>query len=317
VFAPALLADARALRRSVARCASRARARGLDLQHFGTADAALDLRDLRRSLELQQWDLYGISYGTRLAQAAAQVDPDGVRRLVLDSVSPLGDNSVEQDVQVRRDGLRALARRAGVRDLAARLSALDRRPLDLGGQPVTGGILGFFTVNAATFTRRTADRVPGVLRAALRRDARPFAALLSAAQAGEPLPRALDRSAAADLLGLAVVCGDDVPTARLARFERDPLVRVLARLARAYVRGGCGPLSLRPRARSSALRSHVPTLLLAGTIDPVTPPAFADAVARSLPRAEVVRVVGQAHGVLFNPPVGPPLGRTLAFLGRP
>jgi pimeloyl-ACP methyl ester carboxylesterase len=316
VFSPALLADGAALERSVARCARRARARGLDLQHFGTADAALDLRDLRAALGVPRWDLYGISYGTRLAQAAAQADPGGVRRLVLDSVSPLGRSSVEDDVAVRRDGLRVLARRAGVRGLAARLRALDRRPLDLGGQPLTGGTLGFFLVNAATWTRATDARVPAVLRAALRRDVRPFAALLEAAQAGDPLPRALAASAAADLLGLAVVCGDDAPTARLGRFDRDPVGRVLTRLARRYLRHGCAPLRIRPRAPSTALRADVPALLLAGTIDPVTPPAFADVVARGLPRAEVLRVRGQAHGVLLNPPVATALRRTVAFLDR-
>ncbi len=315
VFSPGLLADGDALERSVARCVRRARARGLDLQHFGTADAALDLRAAREALGVAPWDVYGLSYGTRLAQAAAQADPAGVRRLVLDSVSPLGENSVEQDVRVRIDGLRALARRGGIRDLAARLRALDRRPLALGGEPLTAGTLGFFTINAATYTRATAPRMPAVLRAALRRDVRPFAALLGAAQAGDRLPRALERSAAGDLLGLAVVCGDDAPTADLRPFDADPVGRVLTRLVRTYLRA-CRPLGVTPRRPTTPLRSDVPALLLAGSIDPVTPPAFARTAARGLPNAQVVEVPGQAHAVLLSAPRREPLRRTLAFLGR-
>jgi dienelactone hydrolase len=47
-------------------------------------------------------------------------------------------------------------------------------------------------------------------------------------------------------------------------------------------------------------RIDVPTLLLSGEADPVTPPHWADLAAASLPASLRVTVPGQGHGVLVR-----------------
>jgi pimeloyl-ACP methyl ester carboxylesterase len=42
----------------------------------------------------------------------------------------------------------------------------------------------------------------------------------------------------------------------------------------------------------------LPVLLLAGEHDPVTPARYAEAIARTLPHARVIKLTGQGHGVL-------------------
>ncbi len=68
-----------------------------DPRQYTTTIAAQDLEDLRQALGAPQFDLVGVSYGTRMAQQYLMRYPDGVRSVVLDSVAPneliFGQNS--------------------------------------------------------------------------------------------------------------------------------------------------------------------------------------------------------------------------------
>src|SRR5690606_10802689 len=55
-----------------------------------------DVEDLRRALGYEQWNLYGISYGTRLALTVMRDYPQGVRSAILDSAYPLQANIVTE-----------------------------------------------------------------------------------------------------------------------------------------------------------------------------------------------------------------------------
>ena len=61
---------------------------GFDLTAYNTMASAGDLNDLRQALGYSQWNLYGISYGTRLALVTMRAFPEGIRSVVLDSVLP-------------------------------------------------------------------------------------------------------------------------------------------------------------------------------------------------------------------------------------
>ena len=62
---------------------------GIDVSLIDSASNAADVDRLRSALGHQQWDLYGVSYGTRLAQNVMRDFPGGIRRVVLDSAYPL------------------------------------------------------------------------------------------------------------------------------------------------------------------------------------------------------------------------------------
>ena len=55
---------------------------------YATRDHAEDTEAVRRALGLGRIGLYGVSYGTKLAMAYALAHPEGVERLLLDSVVP-------------------------------------------------------------------------------------------------------------------------------------------------------------------------------------------------------------------------------------
>ena len=69
-------------------CLDEARARGIEVDGYTTWQNALDVRDIRIALGYEQWTLFGVSYGTSLGQSILQVDEDGVRAAILDSVVP-------------------------------------------------------------------------------------------------------------------------------------------------------------------------------------------------------------------------------------
>ncbi len=69
-------------------CADRLMARGVDLSAYNSAASAADMHDLRKALGYEQWNLFGISYGTRLALTAMRDYPQDIRSVVLDSVYP-------------------------------------------------------------------------------------------------------------------------------------------------------------------------------------------------------------------------------------
>lgn len=65
----------------------------LDLNLYGPYEAAQDLRDLRLALGLKRWNVYGVSYGTTIAQRLLAVDGGGVASIVLDGMWGADANS--------------------------------------------------------------------------------------------------------------------------------------------------------------------------------------------------------------------------------
>ncbi len=70
---------------ALAECRERLIADGIDLSQFNSATNAADVADLRVALGYDEWNLLGVSYGTRLATTVMRDHPEGVRSVVLDS----------------------------------------------------------------------------------------------------------------------------------------------------------------------------------------------------------------------------------------
>jgi pimeloyl-ACP methyl ester carboxylesterase len=96
---------------------------------------------------------------------------------------------------------------------------------------------------------------------------------------------------------LSVICAEDAP--RLAARDEDAELI----LGNAIVGVTLNQCSVWPRGPVSEnfrepLQSDVPTLLMSGELDPVTPPRYADQVAQSLPRSRHLVGKGQGHILL-------------------
>jgi len=69
-------------------CHARLAQDGIDLSAYTSADSAADVNDLRLALGYAQLNLYGTSYGSRLALTVMRDFPETVRSAVLDSTYP-------------------------------------------------------------------------------------------------------------------------------------------------------------------------------------------------------------------------------------
>jgi pimeloyl-ACP methyl ester carboxylesterase len=292
-----------------------------DPRFYTTSVAVRDLEALREALGIEQWNVYGVSYGTRVAQHYVRRYPERVRALVLDGVVPA---PVALGPDVARHAQAALDRifaRCGADaacaqrfpDLAGRFDALLTR---LEAEPLAAA-----AVPGAP--REEPDAAPAEDRNALTADhlravarfmsyTSPTAALLpvtfSEAHGGNYAP--LIGQATTLLRGLpealsfpmsnSVVCTEDVP------FIADGWEAGLedTYLGAAFVAGLQATCARWPRGTMDSdfkapLATDRPTLLLSGDNDPITPPAYATAVIAG-GVANSVHVVGrdQGHGMV-------------------
>jgi pimeloyl-ACP methyl ester carboxylesterase len=282
---------------------------------YTTSVAVRDLEQVRDRLGLEQWHLFGVSYGTRVVQHYLRRHPQVIRSAILDSVVP-ADRALGPDIALRsQQALDAFLRRcAGDRacndafpelkaGLTRLLRRLDESPLELHYESLRTG-----EFQPLRFTRA---HLVGVLRLALY-DSQQLATLppkLHAAYANDnfvPLARsaeALAEQMAKTLaVGMhnAVVCTEDVPFFDVNETRRqmlqksymgDLVVRSLELTCEDWPRGRMDEGFREP------VRADVPTLLVSGEFDPITPPAYADAVLQQLPRARHLVVPGQGHFV--------------------
>ncbi len=73
---------------AAAACANRLANTGIELGSYNSAENASDVNDVRIALGYDKLDLYGISYGTKLALTIMRDHPEAVRSAIIDSIFP-------------------------------------------------------------------------------------------------------------------------------------------------------------------------------------------------------------------------------------
>ena len=76
-------------------CRERLAAAGVDLAAYNSTESAQDVADLRIAMGIEQWNLYGVSYGTDLALQVLRDHPAGIRTVTVDAVVPPHINPIE------------------------------------------------------------------------------------------------------------------------------------------------------------------------------------------------------------------------------
>ena len=101
-------------------------------------------------------------------------------------------------------------------------------------------------------------------------------------------------------LYLSITCAEDLPWIRAGEGEQIAVNTFLGDYRLRQQREACKewPRGDIPKAYSSPVRSDVPALILTGQWDPVTPPAYGDAAAKSFPNSLHIVVPSGGHG--FN-----------------
>ncbi|MDQ6774435.1 MAG: alpha/beta hydrolase [Candidatus Dormibacteraeota bacterium] len=320
-------------------CRDRLAAKGYDLTAYNTHENAADIADLRLALGIREWNVYGVSYGTDLAQQLLRDHPQGVRSLVLDSAVPNTVNVIEGFWSNAAEGFRALLDGCAAQppcalaypnlgaDLTTVVKRLTEQPLtvdvnDPSTNESTKVVLdGFQLANlivVASLVPGSIARVPAFVHAI---------ALGNGTLAATALLRTVSPP---DIVGYGlaygVFCRESIAftsSQRTQAVARQALpdfpAPVLALVPQsAHLFGDCAAWNV-GKADAFVFKpahSSAPVLILAGTFDAVTPPSWADVAARSLTNSRVLRFPGAGHDVIiWSPQCAPAI--MVSFLDRP
>src|SRR5579859_6717998 len=274
---------------------------GIDPAWFGTNVTVEDLQIVRRALGISRWNVYGRSYGTTVAMTLMARYPDSLRAVVLDSVYPpdplprTRGETVDAALTALFEACHADATCATAHpDLAATyrevMAELAKAPLPVplrsgsGLETITLGSLGFATiVEKSLYFRPLLAMLPKAIQAAHDRDAATLQPLI------EHLAGGFLEGSAGDQV--AVECRDRPGAAGARMLGGDVGHPDLHNET-------CGVWAVAGDPPIVMATPGVPSLLLAGGIDPVTPPIFAEAAARVIgPSAEVVEFPTLGHDI--------------------
>jgi pimeloyl-ACP methyl ester carboxylesterase len=300
-------------REAVRGCVRRWADRGVNLGAYNSIETAHDVRDLRAQLGLQQWHVYGVSYGTRAALAVMRYAPEGLASVVLDSGSP-PELSTALRVQAA-DAELALARlfaacsnrpscKAEVGDLSARFEAMvdryNRQPwrieAAISSGPAQLTVTGDDLVALVTLLMKNSEFLPQLPA---------FIAALAAGDTATALPTVQPL-----LVEGLLAPGEDYTTTQLA-VDCNDLKRLSTPQDRAFDRApgrwrlvaliSSGPFcdllpgSGNPASYNQPVVSSVPTLLLAGELDPATLPERTAQAGSGLQQKRYVQIAGAGH----------------------
>ena len=310
---------------------------GVDFAAYNSSESAADVADLRVALGYDEWDLYGLSYGTRLALTVMRDHPDGVRRVILDSTYPPevdGVASILPNAARALDELFAACASDPVcsstyGDLESTLfRAVDN--LNLSPAEVWAIDYRFYQGHPALIT---GDVLVSLVFQSLYLDVLipDIPRLISDVGEGhyfgaQALLSLFLTNQAFFSVGqfLSVGCHEEVPfsdPARVRSFsEAFPRLAVLVdgalvqseyafEFCPTWGAGTADPIENEP------VMSDIPTLVLAGSFDPITPPEDGRSVAGRLANSWYVEFPTLSHGTAFVE--GCPRSITLAFLADP
>jgi len=80
-------------------CLDSLRQRGIALEHYTTASIAADINALKQTLDYESWVLYGTSYSTRPMQLVIEHYSENVRAVVLHDTNPITDTRYQHDTE--------------------------------------------------------------------------------------------------------------------------------------------------------------------------------------------------------------------------
>ncbi len=305
---------------------------GINLAAYNSVENAADVNDLRLVLGYEQVNLYGISYGTRLALNVMRDYPEGIRSVIIDSVFP---PQVNLDLDIAANATRSLGKvfeacaenevcAGQYGDIEAKFYAvidrLEAAPVQLEiygpyrENPYTvylDGDLFIDTIFGALYSMVSIADIPHFIQAAYTE---------SYAELTEPIGGAIGSPASTGLFW-STTCGEEIPFE--IGVKEDPEIAATIPIVlrehftEQYTLNVCALWNVPPAAslENEAVISDIPTLIFSGKYDPITPPHWAQLTAETLSLHYYYQFPNLSHGVMRSNACALQMG--LAFLADP
>ncbi len=299
-------------------CADRLRAASIDLSAFNSVANADDVAAVASILGHESIDLYGVSYGTLLAQHVVARHPALVHALVLDGVVPMTVNPQTQWIDSRQQSFANLfadcaadsACNGQFPDLTTRLPALLKR---INANPLH---MTLTDIKAATPHNviLTGDDVAGVLFQLMydnelvryvpllidqidRGDMASFQSIAGLFMFYDGMSEGMQATTTCAEEVIPSVADYRVPSSGL--FPLDPNI-VTDDID--YTSRWCAiaAVSRLDKTVNALLQSDIPTLISSGRYDPITPERLAAVVVPGFHHATVIVTPNGAHGAILD-----------------
>ena len=291
-------------------CTASLKAKGIDLSGYNTNESADDLEDLRKALGVEKISLWSISYGTHLALATIRRHEQSIHRVILAGIEgPANTWKLPSSIQENLEKISQLAKAdPQVSEKIPDLIALMKSVLDrLEKQPVTvqvtdprtkqkvGVTIGKFDLQQATASvigNTEVMYLPAVYYALSKGDVSHPIVVAIAQRVGSSRQESIGSA-----MPPAMDCASGAEPERLRRIERESRTTVLGSYIDFPFPGVCeglGNLDLGPAFRAP-VKTRVPALFIAGTLDARTPVSNAEEVRRGFSDSTLVIIDGAVH----------------------
>ena len=301
---------------TLAECKQRLEANGVNLSAFNSVENAADVEAIRQALGYESINFYGVSYGTLLGLHLMRNHPTHLRSVILDGVVPPQTNFIpmvpKNTERIFSEFFDACAANADCRKSYPHLEEtffglvdeLNANPAIVSltdpetGQSTNARLSGDDLINMVFqlfYMTEGFSILPKVIENVSNGD---YAFL----QFIWPL-FAFDRHYSEGMY-ISVICAEDadfeladIPLEGVRSYFAEGLVSDLEDFASTCQIWGVDTL---PGEVDAPVVSDVPTLLLSGQFDPITPPEFAATAAKTLANSYNYTVPGGSHGVALS-----------------
>tara|TARA_B100002019_G_scaffold265273_1_gene254692 strand:- start:1105 stop:2565 length:1461 start_codon:yes stop_codon:yes gene_type:complete len=281
-----------------------------DTTQYHTVNAVKDFESVREHLGVQQLNLYGGSYGTRVGLTYLREAPESVRTATLDAVAPpqvvIGPFG-QHGAQAFNAMLKNCEEQAACQEQFPNLeqdyfdvmSALEKQGVlldthdPLSFEPITINLTpGRFSsiVRMALYHPNTRQLLPYAIHSASEKNYNAVLGLMGGT---------MSQSSIYLGLMLSVVCSEDLPRATEQLLAEDGDNQFIgARTGDAFIDMCKGWKSAPvPSYWAEPVVSDKPVLLLSGELDPVTPPSWGELAADTLPNSRHLVAPNASHTI--------------------
>ncbi|KAA3663493.1 MAG: alpha/beta hydrolase [Chloroflexi bacterium] len=262
---------------------------------------------------MPEWDLMGISYGTRLALDVMRYHPEGVRAVILDSPFPPNADTPVEEIYSLTDALTELfadcERDAYCSEAYPNLETVFLETVQRLNDDDTAEIYGDDLVFALSSAFSDTELIP-LLPYVIYEVANDNTSALDeiSADGGFAYPRYQDDTDRSDSEGMynSVICHDEIATGDYERVETAVLGTIPTELEGALLQSTydqeqlCAMWNPKTGVDNTAVSSSIPTLILVGQYDVATPPRWATLTAQTLSNSYLFEFPGSGHSLLSS-----------------
>ncbi|MCI2962494.1 alpha/beta hydrolase [Shewanella sp. N2AIL] len=283
-----------------------------DVTQYGSLNAIKDFEAVRQHLGYKKLHVYGISYGTRMAQLYMRLYPAHLATVTLDGIVPMQQSVLEIGASIDRgfdllfkDCQETTACHAQFPELKAEFdqvaASLAKAPvMENVYDPVTGEktmltmTRGKFygSIRMALYQANVRALVPHAIHQAAKHNFQPILGLYSLT---------IDNAGMAMGMHASVVCGEDMHRITPAMREQAQH-SFMGKTMLEGLEATCEVWKVPAvdKSFSEPISSDIPTLLLSGEIDPATPPSWGELAMEKLTNAKHFVAPYATHGVAYQ-----------------